>query len=271
MTTPHSVVDALWSRVRAATGDILDAIRDIYDEVKNLAAEVRGIRDTGAVPNDAVGLPQLAPSVRSTVEGLPTALAGKADVVDGKVPTSQIPAVALTKPSSVTSRAQMLALDVQEGDVAIITTGDDKGSYMLGDGPANVFESWHLLAVSEDAPVQTVNGQVGTVVLGAGDVGAAPAGHSHTPQQVGAAPADHDHDADDLTDATTVGKALIRAEGAAAARGAIDAAAEGHTHTREQVTGLDDALAGKAPSHVEVTGDWPTTGTPGVLYWKAEV
>lgn len=26
MTTPQSVVEALWSRVRAATGDILDAI-----------------------------------------------------------------------------------------------------------------------------------------------------------------------------------------------------------------------------------------------------
>ncbi|RSZ61546.1 hypothetical protein EAH68_12860 [Corynebacterium hylobatis] len=35
-----------------------------------------------------------------------------------------------------------------------------------------------------------------------------------------------------------------------------------HSHTPQQV--------GAAPAHVEVTGDWPTSGTPGTIYWKAE-
>lgn len=108
------------------------------------------------------------------------ALAAKADLVGGVIPTSQIPAVALTKPHQVPNRAALLALtDVQEGDVAVITEGPDQGTYMLGDGPSTVWESWVPLATSPDAPVQSVNGQVGTVVLGAGDVGAAPVSHRH--------------------------------------------------------------------------------------------
>lgn len=110
---------------------------------------------------------------------LTAALKTKADLVGGKVPTSQIPAVALTKPRQVVSRAAMLALDAQEGDVAIITTGPDKGSYMLGTGPKTVFSSWLELATSQDAPVASVNGQTGTVVLAPGDVGAAPVAHRH--------------------------------------------------------------------------------------------
>lgn len=168
-----------------------------------------------------------------STQQLEAGLATKADLVGGKVPSSQIPAIALTKPHSVGTRAAMLALTAQEGDVAIITAGSDKGSYMLGTGAPTEFSSWHLLAVADDHPVSSVNGQTGTVNLGAGDVGAAPTTHSHTPQQAGAAPAEHGHDMND-------------------------------------VDGLDVALAGKAPSHVEVTGDWPTTGVPGVLYWKAE-
>lgn len=110
---------------------------------------------------------------------LTTALKTKADLVDGRIPTAQIPGIALTKPRQVTSRAAMLALDAQEGDVAVITAGPDKGSYMLGDGPKNAFSSWIELATSQDAPVASVNGQTGTVVLAPGDVGAAPASHTH--------------------------------------------------------------------------------------------
>lgn len=124
------------------------------------------------------------PAGEVSMAQLDAGLAKKADLVDGVVPTSQIPAVALTKPMQVASRAQMLALYAQEGDVAIITTGPDKGSYMLGDGPRNVFSSWVELASSQDAPVKSVNGQVGTVVLGAADVGAAPVAHRHKKEDI---------------------------------------------------------------------------------------
>lgn len=106
-------------------------------------------------------------------------LAAKADLVGGQVPTSQLPAVALVKPNSVTDRAGMLALTAQEGDVAVITAGADKGTYMLGQGAPTAFASWVKL-VSPDAPVQSVNGQTGTVNLSAANVGAAPTSHTHT-------------------------------------------------------------------------------------------
>lgn len=110
-------------------------------------------------------------------------LAGKADLVGGQVPTSQLPAVALVKPNSVADRAGMLALTAQEGDVAVITAGADKGTYMLGSGAPSTFGSWVKL-VSPDAPVQSVNGQTGTVNLDASNVGAAPVSHTHKVEQV---------------------------------------------------------------------------------------
>ncbi|WP_207105333.1 hypothetical protein [Rhodococcus rhodnii] len=94
----------------------------------------------------------------------------KADLVGGRVPTGQLPAVALTKPFRVSNRAAMLALDVQEGDVAVVTGGSDKGTYMLGEGSPTVFESWVRLNAPDDA-VSSVNGQTGTVVLSKSDVG----------------------------------------------------------------------------------------------------
>ena len=101
----------------------------------------------------------------------------------GQVPTSQLPAVALVKPNSVADRAGMLALAAQEGDVAVISSGADKGTYMLGSGSPASFASWVKL-VTPDAPVQSVNGQTGTVNLNAANVGAAPASHTHTVAQV---------------------------------------------------------------------------------------
>lgn len=99
-------------------------------------------------------------------------LSAKADLVGGKVPTSQIPAVALTKPFVVSDRAGMLGLTAEEGDVAVITSGVDKGTYMLGAGAAGTFSSWVRLA-SPDGAVSSVNGQTGVVNLSAADVGAA--------------------------------------------------------------------------------------------------
>lgn len=111
-----------------------------------------------------------------TTSVLTTALAGKADLVGGQVPTSQLPAVALSKPSSVADRAGMLALTAEEGDVAVVTAGADKGTYMLSSGPPTAFSSWVKLT-TPDAPVQSVNGQTGTVNLNAANVGARPSSY----------------------------------------------------------------------------------------------
>ena len=130
------------------------------------------------------GKVQLAGDLAGTADA-PTVpkLSSKADLVGGQVPTSQLPAVALVKPNSVADRAGMLALDAQEGDVAVITAGTDRGTYMLGQGAPTAFASWVRLT-SPDAPVQSVNGQTGTVNLDAADVGAALASHTHKVEQV---------------------------------------------------------------------------------------
>ena len=124
----------------------------------------------------------------------------KADLVGGLVPTSQIPAVALTKPHVVADRAAMLALDAEEGDVAVIASGADKGTYMLGAGAATSFASWVRLS-TPDATVSSVNGQTGVVNLTAANVGAAPTSHTHAVGDVtglqaaldGKAPSSHTH------------------------------------------------------------------------------
>lgn len=100
--------------------------------------------------------------------------ATKADLANGQVPTSQLPAVALTKPQVVGDRSSMLQLAAEEGDVAVVTQGEDKGTYMLGDGDKSQFESWVKLS-TPDGGVTSVNGQTGVVNLSARDVGAASA------------------------------------------------------------------------------------------------
>lgn len=209
----------------ATLKEVLEAAASYTPEQVTIFAQLRSQAEDAAVRAEAgaatVGDAQTVLTARDeavtaaeeaavSANATAAAMADKADLVDGRVPTSQIPAVALTKPQSVASRSSMLSLtDVQEGDVVIITTGDDKGSYMLGGGPASVPESWVALATSPDAPVQSVNGQSGTVVLGAGDVGAAPASHTHP--------------ATSISDATTVGRAVLTASDAAAARTVIGA------------------------------------------------
>ncbi|GEB97782.1 hypothetical protein [Corynebacterium flavescens] len=180
-----------------------------------------------------------------------SAITSKADLVGGKVPTSQIPEVALTKPQSVTSRSALLALTAQEGDVGIITTGADKGTYMLGAGESSQWASWVPLASSPGAPVQSVNGQVGTVVLSAADVGA-PTTSELTTGLAGKANASHTHTTEQVTglDSTLASKASTQA----LSDGLAGKADVSHTHTTEQVTGLDSALAGKASTQALTDG-----------------
>ncbi|AYQ98417.1 hypothetical protein KIMCHI1738_25 [Corynebacterium phage Kimchi1738] len=182
------------------------------------------------------------------VNGLQTSLDGKASLVGGLIPTSQLPAVALTKPQVVPDRAGMLALTAQEGDVAVITAGADKGTYMLGPGASTNFASWVALATPTDA-VTSVNGQTGVVNLSASNVGAAPSSHTHTSAQIS--------DAVSTATASTVVKrdASARAKFAdpaaaqdAATKGYVDTglsgkAAASHTHTSADITDATSILA----------------------------
>lgn len=98
-----------------------------------------------------------------------TLLSAKADLVDGKIPSNQIPSLALTEVYTVSSLAEQLALVAQKGDVAIRT--DLSISYIHNGGTAGTIADWTELKTPTDA-VLSVNGEVGAVSLDFADVGA---------------------------------------------------------------------------------------------------
>jgi len=95
----------------------------------------------------------------------------------GKVPSSQLPAIAITSISTVASQAAQLALTAQEGDVAV--RSDENKSYVHNGGTAGTMADWTLLATPTDT-VLSVNGMTGAVTLGYADVGAAASSHTHS-------------------------------------------------------------------------------------------
>jgi hypothetical protein len=103
------------------------------------------------------------------VTGLSTSLAAKADLVGGVIPTSQIPSVALVEfLGAVASQAAMLALRGQPGDWAIRT--DRATEWVIVANNGATLSDWYELPTGI-APVGSVNGQTGSVVIGTGDVG----------------------------------------------------------------------------------------------------
>ena len=91
---------------------------------------------------------------------------------NGKLPSSMVPASAITDTFVVNSEAAMLALSSAEvGDVAVRT--DINKSFILKADPYSTLANWQELLTPTDA-VSSVNGQTGVVVLGAADVGAEP-------------------------------------------------------------------------------------------------
>lgn len=124
----------------------------------------------------------------TTAEGT---LTTKADLVGGKVPTAQIPAIATHETYSVANRAAMLALttsQVQIGDACIITATADQGTYTLVNSDPTQFSSWMFNQVP-GAPVSSVNGYTGVVVLGPADVGARSSGVAINQSEVTGLPA----------------------------------------------------------------------------------
>jgi hypothetical protein len=112
------------------------------------------------------------------VTGLGGALAAKADLVGGVVPSAQIPAIAISEfLGEVGSQAAMLALTGQRGDWTIRT---DNGTTWIAVGEdLTQLSGWKQIP-SPGAPVTSVNSQTGTVVLAASDVGAVPTSRTVT-------------------------------------------------------------------------------------------
>lgn len=105
-------------------------------------------------------------------------LDAKADLVGGLITTSQIPAIAITEfLGSVANDAAMLALVGQQGDWCL-RSDLAVGYVIIGNDPSQL-SNWEAVTVPGSA-VSSINGQVGTVVLGASDVGAATAAQGAT-------------------------------------------------------------------------------------------
>jgi hypothetical protein len=88
---------------------------------------------------------------------------------DAKIPTSQLPALAITDTFVVASQAAMLALTAEVGDVAVRT--DLNKSFILKTAGASTLANWQELLTPTDA-VLSVNGQTGAVSLTAAGLGA---------------------------------------------------------------------------------------------------
>lgn len=188
----------------------------------------------------ADGLPPMAHThPQADVTGLPATLAAKADLVGGVIATAQLPAVATGATVTVASQAAMLALtasQVQPGDVAI--RSDQAGRrWLLAATDPSLIGSW--IALETPDAVSSVNGQQGTVVLGAADVGAASTTHPGLSDQRTPLP-------DSVTDAKVAPGAAIAESKLALASDA----APGTASRRTLGTGATQALPG---DHSSVT------------------
>jgi hypothetical protein len=82
---------------------------------------------------------------------------------DGKIPSSQVPAIAITDTFTASSQAAMLALSTAEkGDVCVRT--DVNKSYILSADPYSTLGNWQELLTPTDA-VLSVDGATGAVSL----------------------------------------------------------------------------------------------------------
>lgn len=105
----------------------------------------------------------------SSITGLDAVLGAKADLVGGKIPASQIPAVAMTEfLGAVANQTAMLALVGQVGDWAVRT--DLSTVFIITGSDPTQLSSWTQVAYPT-APVTTVAGKAGAVTLVKGDVG----------------------------------------------------------------------------------------------------
>lgn len=142
-----------------------------------LDAAISGI-DLGSKIEDSItdGVTDKAPSQNAVYDALALKLdqatKGAANGVaeldgSGKIPTSQLPALAVTDTFVVASEALMLALTAEKGDVAIRT--DLSKSFILAGTDPSVLADWKELLTPTDAVV-SVNGQTGAVSLDTDDI-----------------------------------------------------------------------------------------------------
>jgi len=129
---------------------------------EDLGTAAAGVSDFASRGDHVHNMPSAA-----DVGAIATSARGAADGVasldsGGKVPSSELPAIAITETFVVASEAAMLALTAQVGDVAIRT--DVNLNFILATAPASTLANWKQLLSPPDA-VTSVDGRTGVVTL----------------------------------------------------------------------------------------------------------
>ncbi|ASZ74786.1 virion structural protein [Mycobacterium phage Phabba] len=158
------VYQTISSQLSAATQQLSNA--DLTEKTKREQAVVQL---NTAISNLQSAVNTQIAGLNGLIDDVETQLGVKADLVGGKIPSSQLPDVALGKAVTVANEAAMLALtssQIQPGDFAV----RPDGIFFLNASPASQIGNWVRFQVS--ATVLSVNGQTGAVVLSAADVGA---------------------------------------------------------------------------------------------------
>jgi len=87
--------------------------------------------------------------------------------VDSKIPSGQLPAIAITDSFAVADEAEMLALTAETGDVAV--RADENKTYILQGTDPSVLEDWLEMTTPTDV-VLSVNGETGAITLTTTDI-----------------------------------------------------------------------------------------------------
>ena len=151
--------------VLSATGTDVDIINNLTSDRADAALAaaqgkvLKGLIDTLQTAIDGLGT--------ASTKNVGTA-AGNVPILDanGKLNTSVLPALALVDVYTVDSEAAMLALNAQQGDIAIRT--DESKTYILSKEPASTLANWIELLFP--ISVTSVNGKTGVVVLTGDDI-----------------------------------------------------------------------------------------------------
>lgn len=179
---PGNPAANLITSVAGRTGDITLASADLTDATATGKAVLASTSQAAARTAIGAGTSNLAlgftggfaldasTNINSIADARVAAAAGVsiASLVGGKIPTTQIPAVALTNVQAANSEAAQLALTTQEGD--LVVRSDTSTTYVRNAGTTGTITDFTLLDTPTDA-VTSVAGRIGTVVLAAGDVG----------------------------------------------------------------------------------------------------
>ncbi len=120
-------------------------------------------------PNDLATKTYLDTNLATKVDSTALGSSNGVPTLDsnGKIPSSMIPAIALTETYVLNSEADMLASGADIGDLVIRT--DNSTSYILSAAPATTLANW-VQILTPPSPVQSVNGQTGTVSLATNNI-----------------------------------------------------------------------------------------------------